>query len=551
MTTATAEKVVELALSKCVHHPDNPRPTKAYAKKALEGLASAMKVNGCDPLVGRMVEGKFEVCAGNRRLEALELNGAKTAPCIIREMNDFEALRLVLANNGQHESPDPFLEARAIGKLLKEEGATLESVASGIGVSVRTVARRRELLNLAPTILEEFQREDSEISRWPVSWLEVVVQLSPAVQEVWFKTEHPQTYRIQDEVEKSVANYLRDLGKAPWDVNDATLYAKAGACTGCPKQSQNAPGLFGTIKGAGDVSKATCRDAICWKAKLDRHAKQQVAAVIEKNPDVTILKAGAPGWHSSGSDKLERGSVKTPGGFDALDANQWKPCAKDDKGAKLGVLVSGPAAGKKQWFKKTGEPSSRSYMGGGYQPKEPSKKEELKRLEANHEMVRARNFGEAAVEAMKAAKDVPDHRDILALLAVVGTSPCTWQSVEEVHANAVVAAHGKVGDFAAFMWTCVKDAVERRFANPWGSQPEHIRALARKVLLSVVDDTEVTAIEEAADAEIKESEELLALRAEVAAKGEKKPKKGKGKKDEAPVEDAAADEDQDDDEAGA
>lgn len=546
MTTATAEKVVELALSKCVHHPDNPRPAKAYAKKALEGLATAIKANGCDPLIGRMLDGKFEVCAGNRRLEAVELNGAKTVPVIIREMNDFEALCLVLANNGQHESPDPFLEARAIGKLLKEEGATLESVASGIGVSVRTVARRRELLNLAPSIMQAYQEPESAISRWPVSWLEVVVQLSPAVQEVWFNTEHPQHFRIQDEVEKSVANYLRDLGKAPWDVNDATLYAKAGACTGCPKQSQNAPGLFGTIKGAGDVSKATCRDAICWKAKLDRHAKQQVAAVIEKNPDVTILKAGNPGYWQSGSDKLERGSVKTPGGFDALDANQWKPCAKDDKGAKLGVLVSGPAAGKKQWFKKTGESSNRSYM-GGYEPKEPSKKEKLARLEDDLAKQRAQNFADEAHETIKGAKDV-DARDVLALACVVGMNRHEWKVARKAYADGLLKSHESLKAWGEHAWTLVRGAALAALQERWNIGTEERRELARICLGVVLDETEVTALEEKCDAEIKESEELLALRAEVAAKPEKKSKKGKGKKDEAPVEDA---EDQDDDEAGA
>lgn len=526
----STETVVDKPLGKLEHHPDNPRPKKAYSKEALKGLASAIDANGCDPLIVRELDGKLQVCAGNRRFEALELNGAKTAPVIIREMNDFEALRTVLANNGQHEAVDPFLEARGIAKLLKEDGATLESVAAGIGVSVRTVARRRELLNLAPSILEERLQADSAIALWPVSWLEALVQLEPAVQELWFKDERWAEFRTQDDVEGSVAEYLRDLSKAPWDLADATLFAKAGTCVACPKNGANVDGLFGAIKGPKAASGGTCRDAVCWKKKLERHVAQKVAQTIEKDPDVVCLK-GPASYPVSGADKLERASTRAPKGHDVVESQGWKPCAKDDKGAKKGVVISGPSAGKTQWFKPQAQRSFDGYSPGPV--KEPTAKEKLKSLEHDFEKVRGANFAQHVAERVRKMKDSPPHVDVMVLAAVCGLPASEWKGMVKDHAEAVLAAEAGVKEWAKFVWPSVSHEAAAMLGDHWRSTPAQLRDLARIVLGALVDMKDIAKVEAECDEAIKPSDELVAAREAVA----NLPKKGKKKKADAVPED--------------
>ena len=510
----TVEEVVSIPLTKLVPHPDNPRKPGRFAKAHIKPLSKMLEMNGVSPLVVRELDdGTFQILAGHRREAALELDGEKTAPCVVRKMDDVQALRFVLADNVGHEPADPFLEARAIKKLLDLDGATLESTATSLGWSVRTVARRRELLNLCPTLMDERQRGDTAISLWPVTWLEAVVQLDPVVQEKWFAECAPDLFTTIDELEGSIAGYLRDLGKAPWDLNDEKLVPKAGACVNCPKQSSFVPGLFGNE--GEKVQGATCRDAVCFKAKADKFAGQKIRATLEKSPDIVCLRGAMPYSHDP-SEKLSNVSARIPKGTETIGHGGWKPCAKDDKGAKRGIVISGPAAGKTQWFKKDAQ---RSYAPASMQP--PSAKDVLKKLEADHLKAGAARFAGVAAAAVNDAK-VPDHREVLALLCVVGLRAAGWKEFEEVHANAVVAAHGKKEQFAELVWPEVKTETVIFLHDDWHATPDQLRAMARKVLTILFDDTEVTAMEEASDLEVKEPQELLDARAAVKSKGKKK-----------------------------
>jgi len=517
----TVEEVVSIRIDKLEPHPDNPRKPASFKKEKLKPLAAAMDANGVTPLIVRKMPGQaglFQVLGGHRREATLEQSGETEAPCVIREMDDFAALRFVLADNAQHEDPDPFLEARAIDKLLKQDGATLQGVADGIGWSVRTVARRRELLNLCKTVLEERQREDSPVSRWPVTWLEAIVQLDPVVQESWWKNEQPASRaRTLSDIEGTVQEYLRDLGKAPWDVDDAKLLPKAGACSACPKQTNNESGLFGTLKGEKPTAGATCRDAVCWKKKLDRHAAQKVAAVVEKDPEVVLLR-GATSYSESGGDRLERASAKAPKGHEVLADYAWKPCAKDDKGAKKGVVISGPSAGKVQWFKKTQDAMAGPVARG------PNLKQRLADEERRHGDRLARNLSEEAIKLLEAASVTPDDVDIFALAMVIGSEGDSWAELVE---NEKLARSAKPGERMAFLWPGVQRAAIQQFGQMWGATGEQQRWLAVFVARCMLDASEIEQWEKDADAAIPVSDELAALREEVGAKPAKKAKGAK------------------------
>lgn len=509
-----SEAVVEIPIGKLDRHPDNPRKAKAYSKAALSSLKDVLDEHGAEPCVVRPLEGgRFEILSGHRRAAALELNGAKTVPCVVREKDDVEALTFLLSVNDQHEPTDPFLEARAIGKLLNKHGSTLDAVAKKLGWSVRRVARRRELLNLCPTILEEYQREGSEVSRWPVTWLEAVVQLDANVQERWFKEQNPVWLKTLQQIEDSISGYLRHLGDAPWDLHDVTLVPKAGACSTCPKQSAGAPGLFGDGATPDKLNKATCRDAICWKSKLDKHAAVAVAKALESNEDLVPLKSYAGGQPGAG---LSRPHARLPKGKSALQGHMWNKCAKDDPGAKQGILVDGPSAGRKQWFK----PMSHATSNGRVTETRDLKKE-LADAEAAYERAVAGHFLNAVNERVGGAKVPPAPEHFFPLLAVVGFEASEWETIEQDWAAA--AAITPAEEKSAFLWPSVRGGVVDRCTRTWGATPAQMRVFGRLVLGCFLDASAIDTVLERCASEVPVPPQLLELRKRAAeAKGAKK-----------------------------
>jgi hypothetical protein len=59
---------------------------------------------------------------------------------------------------------------------------------------------------------------------------------------------------------------MLQLKSAPFDIKDAELVAKAGACGPCPKRTGNQADLFGDVKSA-DV----CTDPKCFDDKRQAH----------------------------------------------------------------------------------------------------------------------------------------------------------------------------------------------------------------------------------------------------------------------------------------
>jgi hypothetical protein len=75
--------------------------------------------------------------------------------------------------------------------------------------------------------------------------------------------------------------YMLQLSEAPFDVTDAALVAKAGACSTCPKRTGNQRELFGDVK-----SPDVCTDPICYREKKDALWKLQVAKAKEAGQKV-------------------------------------------------------------------------------------------------------------------------------------------------------------------------------------------------------------------------------------------------------------------------
>jgi ParB family transcriptional regulator, chromosome partitioning protein len=141
------EKIQQVDLSRIVPSPFQPR--KDFAREALAELIESIRQHGIiQPLVVRLVAGKHELIAGERRWRAAQEAGLAQVPVITRVATDLEVLELSLIENLQRADLNPIEEAQAYARLSNEFGMRQEDIAQKVGRSRAAVANSMRLLDL-------------------------------------------------------------------------------------------------------------------------------------------------------------------------------------------------------------------------------------------------------------------------------------------------------------------------------------------------------------------------------------------------------------------
>ncbi len=153
----------EVSIDAIVPNPMQPR--QKLDPEALEELAASIREHGLiQPLIVSQprpepAEGasdakvqRYQLIAGERRLEAAKLAGLTKVPVIIREATPQEMLELALVENIQRADLNPLEQAAAYRHLMDDFGLTQEQVAERVGKSRVTVANSVRLLRLPDEI---------------------------------------------------------------------------------------------------------------------------------------------------------------------------------------------------------------------------------------------------------------------------------------------------------------------------------------------------------------------------------------------------------------
>jgi len=127
---------------------------------AIEELAASIAEKDLlQPIVVRVVRGRYEVVAGNRRLTACRLLKWRKIPCHIVELDDKEAFEVSLIENVQRKTLNPIEEAVAFKKYVEDFGwGGISHLALKIGKSQEYVSRRVQLLQLPGKVQEKIMR---------------------------------------------------------------------------------------------------------------------------------------------------------------------------------------------------------------------------------------------------------------------------------------------------------------------------------------------------------------------------------------------------------
>jgi ParB family chromosome partitioning protein len=134
--------------------PNPFQPRKDFdsekAVQAFQDLKASIRSKGLvQPVTVRLVNGEYELIAGERRLRACQELGLETIPVHILEVNsDVDMMELALIENLQRDNLNPLEEAEAFSLLAEKYDLSHEEIAGSIGKSRAAVTNAMRLLKL-------------------------------------------------------------------------------------------------------------------------------------------------------------------------------------------------------------------------------------------------------------------------------------------------------------------------------------------------------------------------------------------------------------------
>ncbi|HNU82336.1 MAG TPA: ParB/RepB/Spo0J family partition protein, partial [Thermoanaerobaculia bacterium] len=308
MQTQTQQFLPAVPLSEIAESPTNPR--KLFDGQALEELAQSIREHGVmQPVLLRRLDGVaasnpvavYELVFGHRRVRAAMLADLATVPALVVEMTDAQALEAQVLENCQRADVTPIEEAEGYLALHLRHGLPVAELAAKVGKSEAHVYQRMKLAELP-----EAARNAVAAGKMALTVALALARISnpelrtKAAEEVL--EEKPRTFwdhDVGEEVEtveamptdKALrflrARYTLRMSEATWDLADAELVPRSGACSKCPKCSSNAPLLFPELESAH----ALCSDPDCYAAKRTAAWERRKAELEEKGRKVIDGKA--------------------------------------------------------------------------------------------------------------------------------------------------------------------------------------------------------------------------------------------------------------------
>ncbi len=136
--------------------PGKYQPRSRMDEGSLNELAASIKVQGVmQPILAReLIDGGYEIIAGERRWRAAQLAGLVQVPVLVRKVPDNAALAMALIENIQREDLNPLEEAVGIQRLIDEFQMTHQTAADAVGRSRSAASNLLRLLKLPSNVQE-------------------------------------------------------------------------------------------------------------------------------------------------------------------------------------------------------------------------------------------------------------------------------------------------------------------------------------------------------------------------------------------------------------
>ena len=155
VSDAVSEPTEESETSDIVHLgvyeiEDNPfQPRREFSETEIASLSESLKAHDIlQPILVRVVNNRYQLISGERRLRAAIHANWKTIPARIRVANDRLVSELAIVENLQRKDLNPIEKALSFRRYIDEHACTQEDLAGRLKIDRSTLANLIRLLEL-------------------------------------------------------------------------------------------------------------------------------------------------------------------------------------------------------------------------------------------------------------------------------------------------------------------------------------------------------------------------------------------------------------------
>lgn len=148
------DQLLHLNVHEIIENPFQPR--RDFSEPEIIALAESLKVhNLLQPILVRVVDGRYQLISGERRLRAAIKANWRTIPARIREADDRMVAELAIVENLQRKDLNPIEKAISFKKYIEQNQCRQEELAERLKLDRSTIANLMRLLEL-PDLVQEW-----------------------------------------------------------------------------------------------------------------------------------------------------------------------------------------------------------------------------------------------------------------------------------------------------------------------------------------------------------------------------------------------------------
>lgn len=247
-----------------------------------EFIADVKRHGVLSPVTTRATpEGRYQLAAGERRVQASRACDFETVPAIVRELTDAEMVEILISENLHRENLHPLDEAAGIATMQRYYKKAKE-IALRVGKSETFVKTRLKLLQLVEPIKEVFFA--NKITMQDALSIAVVskesqTELYDAMLSGWAQPDF-----VAPDLRRKLQSLRCELSNAPFPLDDKKLIPKAGACLTCPFNTAVLSSLFPEY-----AQQSFCTNRGCFAAKSKANFLRDVRRVCGERIPVAFI----------------------------------------------------------------------------------------------------------------------------------------------------------------------------------------------------------------------------------------------------------------------
>lgn len=155
----SAVQALELRVDEIEANPFQPR--REFNTDEIASLAESLKNHQqLQPVLVRMVEGRYQLISGERRLRATIHAGMKTIRAEVREADDRLVAELAIIENLQRKDLNAVEKALSFKRYIEEHKCKQDDLARRLSIDRSTIANLMRLLELPQGILDQLTNNE-------------------------------------------------------------------------------------------------------------------------------------------------------------------------------------------------------------------------------------------------------------------------------------------------------------------------------------------------------------------------------------------------------